>query len=919
MNGERVKCEERENVAIAYGAAQVSLNCLLAGLLRGFDMLLGMDAIMRLGGLEVDRMGRICFPNTVACASQEKDREVEIEDDDFSVKFGDGKWTAKWKWSSGFSDPALKNAVSEYRISSESKCQYENEIEKWIANGWLKKHEDEVRGLVPLMAVVQRNKGKVRPVMDFREINGFVSSHTASSSVCGEKLRNWRKLGSDLSVIDLKHAYLQVHIDETLWPYQGIMYKNVQYVLTRLGFGLSVAPKIMSAIVNHVLKSDSNIGEGTDFYIDDIIVDNSKISNEEVLALLSKFGLEAKEPEPIDGGRILGLRVRKSDAGILTWTRDNKIDQHEGRKMTRRQLFALCGQLTGHFPCAGWLRPACSYMKRLANTDHWDDVIPERVGALVDEVCERIRSNDPVKGEWSVSPSDSGIIWCDASSLAEGVLLEIDGVVVEDGCWLRKKDDTAHINLAELESIIKGLNLSISWSLKKLSIKTDSATVFNWLKALLFNEKRIKVKGLGEALVRRRLSMIQDIIEEYGLRISLDLVKSCDNKADELTRVPQRWLAHREVCATSLSDDDIRRRKAIQTEHEKHHFGVEKTLYFIKKFRPDLEVSRQEVVISVRNCQKCKSIDPSPMRWTHGHLSVDQNWTRLAGDVTHVDGRPYLTLVDCGPSRFCIWRRLSNEGVSEVLERLSIVFSEFGPPEELLLDNSSTFRSREFAEFCTTWIVRAEFRCAYKPNGNGIVERNHRTIKKMVARTGKSVNEMTFLYNLAPNVNGLIPHDQIFRNSINYRDIKRTPTKICADHVSIGQRVFVKPRGARCDTPWLEGTITAILSRSKFDIDGVPRHISDIRLVDEETEDSSLYPMETVEPAPCNVEVIDAVHSEQSRTVPEPIEDGGMIQTREPLAEEVGTPENGQSRPLRHARGFFERNSDFVDPDAADM
>jgi hypothetical protein len=41
-----------------------------------------------------------------------------------------------------------------------------------------------------LMAVTQRNKLKIRPVMDYRELNQFVSSHTADGDVCSTKLRN---------------------------------------------------------------------------------------------------------------------------------------------------------------------------------------------------------------------------------------------------------------------------------------------------------------------------------------------------------------------------------------------------------------------------------------------------------------------------------------------------------------------------------------------------------------------------------------------------------------------------------------------------------------------------------------------------------------------------------------------------------
>ena len=55
-----------------------------------------------------------------------------------------------------------------------------------------------------------------------------------------------------------------------LWTFQVIRFKGRQYCLTRLGFGLNVAPKIMSAIVNKVLSLDVIIRRWTDSYVDDI-------------------------------------------------------------------------------------------------------------------------------------------------------------------------------------------------------------------------------------------------------------------------------------------------------------------------------------------------------------------------------------------------------------------------------------------------------------------------------------------------------------------------------------------------------------------------------------------------------------------------------------------------------------------------
>ncbi|KFD66268.1 hypothetical protein M514_09452 [Trichuris suis] len=64
----------------------------------------------------------------------------------------------------------------------------------------------------------QRNMSKVRPVMDLRRLYDYIETHTANSDVCAQKLREWKRQGTNVSVIDLKKAYLQILIGESLWP-----------------------------------------------------------------------------------------------------------------------------------------------------------------------------------------------------------------------------------------------------------------------------------------------------------------------------------------------------------------------------------------------------------------------------------------------------------------------------------------------------------------------------------------------------------------------------------------------------------------------------------------------------------------------------------------------------------------------------
>ena len=256
----------------------------------------------------------------------------------------------------------LQNRVKFYKNSLESKknSEFEEEVERWIEDGILIPWKGEGKGVLPLMVVFQATKKKVRPVLDYRELNRFVACHTGSDiiDVCDEKMRKWRRLEEGTAIVDPKSAYLQVHVAKELWQYQLVNYKGKTYCLTRLGFGLTVAPKIMAAVLKTVLKKGSKTKEATNSYIDDIMVDVMKISTKEAVEHLKGFGLTAKSPESLDGGAALGLKLMNKTRKLI-FRRGNEIPVIEG-EISRRELFSICSKLFGHYPVAGWLRLACS-------------------------------------------------------------------------------------------------------------------------------------------------------------------------------------------------------------------------------------------------------------------------------------------------------------------------------------------------------------------------------------------------------------------------------------------------------------------------------------------------------------------------------------------------------------------------------
>ncbi|XP_029634935.1 uncharacterized protein LOC115210471 [Octopus sinensis] len=332
----------------------------------------------------------------------------------------------------------------------------------------------------------------------------------------------------------------------------------------------------MATILKAILGKVDRVKKATNSYIDDILVDETVMPATELRGHLNSFGLIAKPQEAMEGGAALGLKLWRDKAGALVFRRGNEIPEL-GASMSRRELFSVWGKLVGHYPIAGWFRTACSFIKRRAEGVKWNDRVGEKTTDMIQEVLVKVRAEDPVRGSWYVPKSMSGIVWCDASRIAIGVVLEVGGVMVEDAAWLRKTDDCNHINVAELDAVLKGVNLALKCGLHTIEIRTDSATVLGWMTAVITNERRVRTKGAAEMLVKRRLGILRELATEFNLKLSVIFVPSEKNRADVLTRVKRAWLQVPEdvkqavAAVCRLSDSELRRL------HTMHHMGVDRT------------------------------------------------------------------------------------------------------------------------------------------------------------------------------------------------------------------------------------------------------------------------------------------------------------------------------------------------------
>ena len=354
FDGSAIQCKRRGGLEIIVGDVLFTVDAVVdERIVKGVDIVLGLDAITQLGGVTVDN-GKVEFGHVqfaaIACAQStselvDANDPCIIEDVDFFAKFNGEYWTVEWVWKNQ-KPPKLNNRIGLYNrgLGGRKKEKLEKAVDQWIEEGILIPWNGAVEnGILPLVAVEQRTKTEVRPVLDYRELNKVVECHTGDDivDVCSDTIREWRQMDG-ITLVDLQSAYLRTRVDKKLWPYQLVEYKDKIYCLTRSGFGVCCAPRIMSKILKTVLKKDEHIYRATNSYIDDILVDEKVVSAQKLIQHLKKFGLVTKEPEPMEGCAALGLRLTLVN-GDLTFYRGNQSREI----LTRMELFSMCGQLIG--------------------------------------------------------------------------------------------------------------------------------------------------------------------------------------------------------------------------------------------------------------------------------------------------------------------------------------------------------------------------------------------------------------------------------------------------------------------------------------------------------------------------------------------------------------------------------------------
>ena len=125
------------------------------------------------------------------------------------------------------------------------------------------------------------------------------------------------------------------------------------------------------------------------------------------------------------GRRLSCAELSRAKGETLHFYRGNELPKMtENKPITKQQRFSIFGELIGHYSTCSWFRVMWSFLKRVYTANSWQDSAGAKAHAPLMELLESVNIEDPVYGRWHVPPVQECLVWCDASHLALGVVLE---------------------------------------------------------------------------------------------------------------------------------------------------------------------------------------------------------------------------------------------------------------------------------------------------------------------------------------------------------------------------------------------------------------------------------------------------------------------------------------------------------------
>jgi len=642
------------------------------------------------------------------------------------------------------------------------------------------------------IVLVNKPDGSKRMCLDYRHVNKHLSTDIYPLPRLEELVE--QAAGHEFyATLDMREAYFQILLDENSRDLTTFSDGMALYRFRRLPFGLSCSPAIFSRHMSSLLSPLLKKGWVKN-YLDDLIIwapDFATLVSRlrQLFSLLSKNGVKLNLSKCEFGKRevtFLGYRISgdgcqpdpKNVEAIQKMKAPTKVKEV-------RRFLGMCGFYRKHVPNFAKIAAPLTNLTRSTSKFDWSDLCQVAFETLKElltcaPVLVRAQTDKPF------------IVTTDASNThVGGVLSQIqtDGTNKPVGYFSKKLNSTeCRYSATDKEALavlltcrnfhhyLWGNRFTVVTDHQPLTSifkrKTKSPRMNRWILEMReYNYEIQYVKGkynyVADQLSRpvRVIQRSPDVTWLGSTKEEFRDYQREEIKWRELVeyleggRVPTKryhktildqFVVMEEILyyVREKTDGSLQyclvvpqrlKGKALQHVHEiSGHLGQKKTICKAEElfYWCNLKVDVCHYVKECITCQRFK-----------GHTGLQQPWQelppvnkpleRIGIDLTDMvagaQGFRYILTVVDHYSRYVKFYPLKTKHTQMVVEALDQYVADFGVPQGIVLDNGGEFTSHAFQQFCQHHLITLHYTTPYHPQGNGMVERMHRTLKSVLS------------------------------------------------------------------------------------------------------------------------------------------------------------------------------------------
>ena len=156
----------------------------------------------------------------------------------------------------------------EISFSDSQKELVSNEIQSLLEKGAIVPSQDEKDQFISNIFIVPKPNGKVRPVINLRELNLFVTYEHFKQDTFPVVL-DMIQPSDVFTKLDLSDAYFSLPIHPSFQKYLKFRWQGQLYKFVCLPFGLSSAPRVYTKVLKPIYRWFRQQGFRCSYYIDD--------------------------------------------------------------------------------------------------------------------------------------------------------------------------------------------------------------------------------------------------------------------------------------------------------------------------------------------------------------------------------------------------------------------------------------------------------------------------------------------------------------------------------------------------------------------------------------------------------------------------------------------------------------------------